>query len=680
MNLFFESIELADRILEPLSAGLFAFDRDLRYTFWGKNIEKMTGIAERDAIGGVAPEMFPFLVENGDIDKFRDALAGRTSSSSGEYHVPSTGLRGFYNAHFFPLKDGSGVVGGAVVIVDTSERRASELRLQETEQRFKTMADNSPVLLWMSGPDGLCNFFNQTWLEFTGRSLEEEWGVGWAELVHHEDFQRCMDVYAAHFNARTPFEMEYRLLRKDGEYRWILDRGAPRYLPDKSFAGFIGSCIDITDRKRAEEELLSAKRAAEVASEAKSNFLAVVCHEIRTPLGIILGFSELLASEAQSNSEKLNWVNGIKRNGALLSNIINSILDLSKIEAGKLELTASEISLGELIEEIACLMELQAAEKGLSFSIRSDANDLDRIVVDPLRLKQILVNVIGNAIKFTTSGGVEVRCHLLRVAPDSCRIFFDVIDTGVGLRHGQSNLIFEPFTQADGSMTRTYGGTGLGLTLARKLARSLDGDVRLLASEPGKGSTFQVEIAAKVAAAFPVEVKSAVSDGLQQSGLAGGVELLKGASASTSFASSSSSSSASAVVALPLKGMRVLIVEDSRDNQILIGRFLKAAGGIVEYADDGVSGVEKALNDEGGGFDVVLMDIQMPRKNGYEALADLQKKAFATPVVALTAYALKQDRERILERGFIEHLSKPVDRGRLIEVVSQFRRDHGVDS
>lgn len=668
MNLFFESIELADRILEPLSAGLFTFDRDLRYTFWGKNIERMTGIAERDALGGIAPEMFPFLVENGDINKFRDALAGRVSNSSGEYHVPSTGFRGFYNAHFFPLKDERGVVGVAVVIVDTSERRTSELRLQETEQRFRTMADNSPVLLWMSGPDGLCNFFNQTWLEFTGRSLEEEWGVGWAELVHHEDFQRCMDVYAAHFNARTPFEMEYRLLRKDGEYRWILDRGAPRYLPDKSFAGFIGSCIDITDRKRAEEELLSAKRTAEVASEAKSNFLAVVSHEIRTPLGIILGFSELLASEAQSNSEKLNWVNGIKRNGALLSNIINSILDLSKIEAGKLELAASEISLGELIDEIACLMELQAAEKGLSFSIRSDASDakdLDRIVVDPLRLKQILVNVIGNAIKFTTSGGVEVRCHSLRIAPDSCRIFFDVIDTGVGLRQGQSNLIFEPFTQADGSMTRTYGGTGLGLTLARKLARSLDGDVRLLASEPGKGSTFQIEIAAKVAMALPLEVKSAASDGLQPS--SGGVELVKGASASPS-----------AVVALPLKGMRVLIVEDSRDNQILIGRFLKAAGGTVEYADDGVSGVEKALNDEGGGFDVVLMDIQMPRKDGYEALADLQKNAFSTPVVALTAYALKQDRERILERGFIEHLSKPVDRGRLIEVVGRFRRE--VDS
>lgn len=625
-------LEFSDIMLSKVSAGLIAFDPDFRYFFWGDVVQKMTGLSRDQAIGLCGLDLFPFFTDETDPSHLHGVLKGRSSSSSGDYVIPQTSMHGSYEAHFFPLKSSDDrIIGGVAVIVDTTSARLAEQRLQETEARFKDMADNSPVLLWMAGTDGLCNFFNQTWLDFTGRTLEQEWGVGWAEAVHHEDFQRCIDTYVSHFNARQPFEMEYRLLRRDGEYRWILDRGAPRYLPDKTFAGFIGSCIDITDRKLAEDALLKAKRAAEAANSAKSNFLAIVSHEIRTPLGAVLGFSELLASDAATNSERLNWVNTVKRNGALLSNIINSILDLSKIEAGKMEIDLAKIPLGDLLDEISVLMEIQASEKGLTFEVRREDGLPREIVADPLRLKQVLVNVIGNAVKFTNKGGVRV---VVRAAGP--RLLFDVTDTGEGLQPADTLRIFEPFTQADESTTRRFGGTGLGLALARQLARSLGGDVRLLKTEPGKGSTFQIEIADGT---LPAD--AAVSPTAEPATRPG-----------------------------VLNGMKVLVVEDSLDNRTLIMHFLRAAGAVTDFAPNGEVGVEKAL---AGSFDAVLMDIQMPVKDGAEALRDLRAAGFRKPVIALTAFAMKQDREKLLAQGFDDHLGKPIDRQLLTETLSRLR-------
>ena len=507
-------------------------------------------------------------------------------------------------------------------------------KLGELEARFKNMADHSPVLLWMSGTDGLCNFFNQTWLDFTGRTLEDEWGVGWSEAIHHEDFQRCMDTYVEHFNARTPFEMEYRLLRHDGEYRWILDRGAPRYLPDGTFSGFIGSCIDITDRKHAEEQLVRAKQEAEAANAAKSNFLAIVSHEIRTPLGAVIGFSDLLATEDRSASEKINWSNSVKRNGALLLNIINSILDLSKIEAGHFALDLKPISLSELIDEVVVLLGFQASEKGILFEVKELSSIPGLIMMDATRLKQILVNVAGNAIKFTSKGSVQIEVSSSLERESQHRIRFDIVDTGDGFDGEKAQLIFEPFRQADDSLRRKHGGTGLGLTLSRELARAFGGDVTLLRTEPGKGSAFRVEIIAEETLESPTHAPHSLT--IDTNGIK------------------------------PLEGMNVLVVDDSKDNQILASRYLKSAGAQVKTADNGEDGVKRAME---GDYSVVLMDIQMPGKDGFEALQELRQQGYTKPIVALTAYALEHDRQRVFEHGFDGHLSKPIDKERLVAAV-----------
>ena len=653
-----ERLDFTDAQLSRVSAGMFAFDRDFRFTYWGRTIEHLTGYGADAVLGGFAFDLFPFLKANGEDVNFAAAIRGESRKSlRRSFAIPSKGIKGFYNAFYGPLKSRSGQFeGGFAVMANITESTQAEVRIAETEGRFKNMADHSPVLLWMSGTDGLCNFFNQTWLDFTGRSLEEEWGVGWAEAVHHEDFQRCVDTYMDHFNRRKPFEMEYRLRRFDGEYRWILDRGAPRYGPDRSFAGFIGSCVDITDYKRIEGQLSEAKRAAEAANVAKTNFLATMSHEIRTPLGIVLGFSELLAAEPGTPSDRQNWISSIQRNGSLLSSIINSILDLSKIESGKIDFENAETNLRDLVDEISLIMEFQASEKGIRYTFTADDDTPVWIVTDALRLKQILINVIGNAVKFTSQGGVDVRMNARLDSRSRRRLVFEIADTGPGLTEEMSRRIFEPFTQADSSTTRRFGGAGLGLTLARDLARALGGDVRIVRSIPDQGSVFAVEIAVEVtgdAGASATENRNSVNQ------------------IAESRVAENRHDELDVAVERSLSGLKILVVDDSRDNQILVGRFLKGAGAEVETADNGAVGVEKAIQNH---FDAVLMDIQMPVKDGLAAFEDLKRAGFASPIIALTAFALKQERERMLERGFAEHLAKPVDRTRLVKVISELAR------
>jgi PAS domain S-box-containing protein len=265
--------QLLLELLGNVDDGLFAYDRHFRFLFWNGGMERITGLSADQVLGRVAFDVFPFFKETGEDARLQAVLDGVASHSCDQrFVVPETGRRGLLEAYYRPLRDDRGVItGGAALVVEVTEARETEQRLRETEARFQNMADASPVLLWMSGRDGFCTFFNQTWLDFTGRTLAEEWGAGWSEGVHPEDFQRCMDTYLGAFGERRPFEMEYRLRRHDGEYRWILDRGVPRTGPDGFFAGYIGSCIDITERKQLELDLVQAVRV-------RDEFLSIASH------------------------------------------------------------------------------------------------------------------------------------------------------------------------------------------------------------------------------------------------------------------------------------------------------------------------------------------------------------------------------------------------------------------
>ena len=342
-------LEFTDSLLGRSSNdALIAFDRNCRYVYWSERMERLCGVSRAHALGRSAFEVFPFLLAIGEDAFYRRALAGESTVSRARALAAATFRRRarLVDTHYSPLKDSGGaIIGGAALLRDVSEKHAAEQQLNETERRFQTMADVAPVLLWMSRTDGMCTFFNQSWLDFTGRTLEQEWGVGWAEGVHFEDLQRCIDTYVDAFNAAGMFEMEYRLRRADGEFRWILDRGTPRYMQDGTFAGFIGSCIDITERKLIEAELRRALRA-------KDDFLAMVSHELRTPMTALELQIERFKREGLDTltQQQADMLARMSRSTERLTALVDSVLQFARIERGRLRAEIKSFDLGALVQ------------------------------------------------------------------------------------------------------------------------------------------------------------------------------------------------------------------------------------------------------------------------------------------------------------------------------------------
>jgi PAS domain S-box-containing protein len=407
--------------------------------------------------------------------------------------------------------------------------------------------------------------------------------------------------------------------------------------------------MEVSERQRIEslllkkqEELQEAMEMAKAASAAKTAFLANMSHEIRTPLGAVMGFSELLLMQNQSNSEKKNCVEAIKRNSEILLGVINDILDLSKVEAGKLEIEKSDVALENILTDIRLPLDLNAKEKGLKTSISSDGVLPVIINTDPIRLCQILGNIVGNAIKFTESGSICITIKKLLTKDGKAKLGFIIKDTGLGISEEQTRQLFKAFSQADSSITRKFGGTGLGLALSKKLAKALGGDVEISQSTLGEGSTFTVTIDPGDAAWVTTQVIKSKFN---------------------------SEPEIETEIETPnLRGLRVLLVDDAPENQLIYTYMLETAGIIVETASNGREGLEKAIT---GNFAVILMDLQMPDMDGYTATIELRKREYKKPIIALTAHAMTDERQRCLASGFNGHLSKPTKRKTLLQCINE---------
>jgi signal transduction histidine kinase/CheY-like chemotaxis protein len=404
--------------------------------------------------------------------------------------------------------------------------------------------------------------------------------------------------------------------------------------------------------KAKTKELRAARDEAESASNAKSEFLANMSHEIRTPMTAIMGYGDLLLEMGditRAPRERLDAIHTIKRNSRHLLTIINDILDISKIEAGKMTTEHIECSPVQVTEDVVSLMQVRASEKNIDLDVEYDTPLPKAIRSDPVRLRQILMNLVGNAIKFTEDGSVRLRISFEKTGSAKPMLRIDVTDTGIGIPPEQMDKLFIAFNQADSSMARRFGGTGLGLTISRRLAELLGGDLSIQ-SEPGKGSTFTVRIDPG-----PLE----------------GVEMMTHVDRTIAVTDDESKANAE-----PLR-CRVLLAEDGTDNQRLIAHHLRQAGAEVEIANNGMEVIEMAMGDRsdssddapesGRAHDVVLMDMQMPELDGYSATRELRSRGFTQPIIALTAHAMAEDREKCLEAGCDDFLTKPIDRSVLIE-------------
>ena len=477
---------LAAQLLASGRDGIVAFDDQFRCLFWSSAMERITGMKCADVLGQSLLELFPFLVDTGEERCLRRALEGEEVESRGRpFVVTATHRRGFFDGQYRPLRDeGGAVVGGIAVVRDITERLLGEERLVESETRFRSMADAAPVLLWMAEPNGLCTFFNQTWLRFTGRTLDEEWGVGWAEGVHFEDFQRCIDTYVEAFNERQVFEVEYRLRRADGAYRWVLDRGTPRYTPEGTFAGYIGSCVDITERKGAETEL---RRAIEL----RDQFLAIASHELRTPLTPLQLHVDRLDRLLRRDGERAlpvgqvsAMLTAVREQVGRMTELVTVLLDVSRVASGQLQLERTELDVAAVVRQTVKRWQPAAAQSGCQLAARATGPALS--LGDPLRLEQVLNNLLSNAIKYGRGKPIEVE-----LGGTEATISIEVRDHGIGISPADQARIFERFERA--VPVENYGGLGLGLWISREIVAAMGGTIRL-ETALGQGACFRVEL------------------------------------------------------------------------------------------------------------------------------------------------------------------------------------------
>ncbi|MGE0494204.1 MAG: CheR family methyltransferase [Vulcanimicrobiota bacterium] len=630
-----------DAVYLHAPAGLAVLDEQLRYVRLNAHFSQLHRRAPEEELGKRPSELF------GEFGKELEALLREVLDTNQPREgmeisgpVNSEEDRTFL-ASYYPFETEQGRFINVTAVEITERTRAMEA-LEESQTRLAALLASTSSAIYGVDGEGRCTFANQSCADLLGYAKPEQLvGQHMHELIHHTradgssySFSHCPIRESILTGTRIHITDEL-LWRADGtsfpaEY-WASPKQdwGPRQ-------GAVVSFIDITERKRIEESLARAKRAAEASSQAKSEFLANMSHEIRTPMTAILGFCDILARHLD-DPDNLACVGTIQRNAEHLIRILNDILDLSKIEAGKLGIEREAMALQEMICDVLSLMQVRAAEKSLALECRFEGAVPHTVESDPTRLRQILVNLLGNAIKFTEQGQVDL---LVGYHESANELWFEVVDTGIGISTERVTDLFEPFHQGDTSVTRTFGGTGLGLAICRRLVEMLGGAITATVNPEG-GSRFRFTVLAGEVSEEIIDSPPVIGESLAR---------------------------AEERVA-DLTGLRVLVVDDRSEIRYLVQNYLEQAGAQVEEARNGARALEM-LNESEDAYDALILDMQMPVLDGYETTRRIRAAGLTLPIVALTASAMKGDRERCLDVGCNEYLTKPVERRLLVDAVA----------
>ena len=632
-----QTLRKLSQVVEQGPVSVIITDTEGRIEYVNPKFRELTGYRDDEVIG-----QRPNLLKSGHTSDEEYARLWHTIQSGGiwrgEFLNRAKDGRLFWeSAAISGVRDAGGEITHFLAVKsDVTVRKEAEQALRESEARLAEAQRIAHVGSWQWD----VRRERMEWSVELFRIFEVEpegYQPSFAttlERIHPDDREMVRRRLDDTLAGKRRFSAIHRILRPNGGTRVLHSEGRLELDEEGRPLLLFGISQDITQRRLMEDELRTAKEQAEAASAAKGEFLATMSHEIRTPMNAIIGMADLL-DDTPLNGEQNQYVDVLRRNGAILLTLLNEILDLSKLEAGQMQPERTPFELAPLIDEVLTPFRAPAEAKGIGLHSEIGSAVAPTLIGDAGRLRHILLNLIGNAVKFTESGGIELRIEPRGDDPN--RLTFTVTDSGIGIPEEKHRAIFEPFTQADGSTTRRYGGTGLGLTLCKRLVELLGGEIGVEVN-PGGGSRFSFELEIPAA-----ETRRSADEG-------GGAE----------------------AVALP-EGLRILLAEDAKDNVLLIQRYLARVGAEIRVAENGLAAFERFREEE---FDLVLMDVQMPVKDGIEATEEIRaweraEGRRATPILALTAFTLSGEIERCLLAGCDAHLSKPVKKKTLLAAIAQ---------
>ncbi len=644
-------------VLSNVPYYVFWKDKEFIYRGCNDNFARVAGVGSPENIIGKTDYELPWKKEEADGYRKCDIeviTTGRPLQNIEESQLLADGRQVAVLTSKVPLRDAKGeIVGVLGVYADITTLKETERRLRESEEQFRSMVSN------ILGAVYRCRYDEYWTMEFLSDAIKDITGYpasdfirnnvrSYASIIHPDDQAIVSRTTAEAVEKHEPYLIEYRVLCKDGGIRWVCEKGQGVFDSVGNLLWLDGAIFDVTADRQAKEELKQAKESAEEASRIKSEFLANVSHEIRTPMNGILGMTDLLLDTSVSDQQR-EYLEMVKDSANSLLDVINDLLDFSKVEANKLELENCPFSVREVVEATIRASAIHADKKGLSLKSRIATDVPNTVVGDPGRLRQVLVNLVSNALKFTEKGEVTIDVRIENSPSDNVCLHFAVSDTGIGIPPEKITQIFEPFKQADGSTTRQYGGTGLGLAICARLVKMMNGHL-WVNSRVGEGSTFH----------FTAEFGGETQSGLQRD------------QADTSTDTNAGKAGRRA------KSLRVLLAEDNKVNRKVAVTVLEKAGHEVIEACNGREAVDKLLSGDHR-IDLVLMDVQMPEMDGLEATAAIRAAEKSTgthiPIIAMTAHARKEDQVACLEGGMDGYVSKPVSAQELIAVIDDILGD-----